>query len=722
LIKRKFTLKNKLLLTFFIYFFVFCVSAQEFKNSFLHLDSNFFQQKKVIPLKTSWEMYWKDFIFPQFFHKTQGINIDLPRYWDGLTINKTEIDGTGFATFRLQIISPAHNDQCAIFIPEILTTYRCFWNGKIIAQNGEPSAKQNFISPKIKPQIIPIILLKDTNEIVFHISNYIYRSGGFFHIPEIGNFQMLSQDHFFKMAYDLILFGSLMIMIIYHTALYIMRRRTISALFFALCAFDIAIWTLFSGELIASYFFPEISWELFYKILNLSFFCASPLYFLFFKSLFPEESNKIIIYAFCGVTFGLALVCLFTFARIYSFLVFYTEILIVLGALCVFTFLGKAIKKRKEGSIEFTIGLTVILFTFINDVLINQAVIHSWIYLMPVGMFVFTFVQSYILAKKFTAAFYKNEALTQTLDFQNKNLEEIVNERTAEIAQQKEEILVQAEALQSANDTLSESFDFLNEQKEEIEEAHEQITASIRYAKRIQTAVLPSQEIISALLPEHFILFRPRDIVSGDFYFVKQVKNYLYIAAADCTGHGVPGAFMSMLGITLLNEILNNAKYKNAAEILNELRVQIKNSLQQTGQLGEQQDGMDIAFCSINLENNVLSFAGAHNPCWVFRKNHFFELPADRMPVGIFQKEKPFTENTFQLEKNDVIYLFSDGFSSQFGGTDNEKYKIGRMKTFLSTVFEKNLSEQKVLLEQELDSWQKTQQQTDDILVIGVKI
>jgi ligand-binding sensor domain-containing protein/serine phosphatase RsbU (regulator of sigma subunit) len=275
------------------------------------------------------------------------------------------------------------------------------------------------------------------------------------------------------------------------------------------------------------------------------------------------------------------------------------------------------------------------------------------------------------------------------------------------------------------------AFRKIDEQKQEIEKSHKHITASINYAKRIQTAILPNSEIISMLLPDHFILFKPRDIVSGDFYYIKQMKQFTIIAVADCTGHGVPGAFMSMLGIAILNELVQKSEIQNSSQLIQELRKQVKISLQQTGQKGEQQDGMDIAFCAINLENYELSFAGAHNPCWIFRQKNqldlenqadFIELSADRMPVGIFAKERPFTEHTFQLQPGDVMYLFSDGFHSQFGGRKNRKFKAGNFKSLLSSIYKKDMNEQKELLEQEFNQWKGSKEQTDDVLVMGIRI
>jgi serine phosphatase RsbU (regulator of sigma subunit)/ligand-binding sensor domain-containing protein len=336
-------------------------------------------------------------------------------------------------------------------------------------------------------------------------------------------------------------------------------------------------------------------------------------------------------------------------------------------------------------------------------------------YVLLLGFFIFAIVKLY----------------SRRLVKQKQNLEKIVVERTSEISNQKEEIQTQADELELANIEITN-------QKEEIQNSHRQTVASINYASRIQQAILPKSNILNSLNLENFILFKPSNIVSGDFYFIKQINNYIIIVAADCTGHGVPGAFMSMLGITLLNEIIRSKVVDNSAYILDELREQIKNALQQTGQTGEQQDGMDIAFCSINTDTLEMSFAGAHNPCWIFRSekiaanseqslpftNHYslFTLEADHQPVGIFLKEKPFTENKIQLQKNDIFYIFSDGYQSQFGGQKNQKFKTSRFKELLSDICSLSMSEQKQILENKFNEWKGALEQTDDVLVVGIKI
>jgi serine phosphatase RsbU (regulator of sigma subunit) len=281
-------------------------------------------------------------------------------------------------------------------------------------------------------------------------------------------------------------------------------------------------------------------------------------------------------------------------------------------------------------------------------------------------------------------------------------LEQIVKERTEEVVKQKDEI---------------------EAQRDEIADKNRSITDSIEYAKRIQTAILPSNEYAEEILPEHFILFRPRDIVSGDFYWMTKKNNRLVLIAADCTGHGVPGAFMSMLGVSFLNEIVNRHDIDSAGEILTQLRADVKKTLGQEGKEGEAKDGMDIALCIVDLENMKMQYAGAYNPMYLYRDNELLETKADRMPIGIYVKEKEsFTNNDIELKKGDVFYIFSDGFQDQFGGEDGQKFKTKNFKQLLLEIHQKPMAEQREILNTTVDKWRGKWEQVDDIIILGIRV
>ncbi len=258
-------------------------------------------------------------------------------------------------------------------------------------------------------------------------------------------------------------------------------------------------------------------------------------------------------------------------------------------------------------------------------------------------------------------------------------------------------------------------------QKQKIEKAHKEITDSINYASRIQAAMLPQSEIFEQCFSDYFILFQPRDVVSGDFYWVSQIHQHLLFSVADCTGHGVPGAFVSALGISLLNEITRREDIQNSYQVLEELRIQIKKTLKQTNEKLDSRDGMDIAFCALNLETNILDFAGAYNSAFLIRDKQLIELKATSNPIGIYAKEKSFESQYVEIQKNDVIYLFSDGYIDQFNETNREKFKTRRFKQLLLEISHLPLEEQKEILWQTHQNWKGYSRQIDDILVLGIR-
>jgi serine phosphatase RsbU (regulator of sigma subunit) len=267
-----------------------------------------------------------------------------------------------------------------------------------------------------------------------------------------------------------------------------------------------------------------------------------------------------------------------------------------------------------------------------------------------------------------------------------------------------------------ANLELAQKNALITEQKKEI-------TDSIQYASRIQSALLPPGDYIDKLIPERFIIYMPRDIVSGDYYWITEKNGKVICVAADCTGHGVPGAFMSMLGIAFLNEIVSKQDDLHTDEILNELRAHVIKSLHQTGKEGESQDGMDIALYTLDLESNKLEYSGANNSLFIFRDSELVELKADKMPIGIHTRaDIPFTRHHVDIQSKDMIYSFSDGYPDQFGGPQQKKFMVKNFKNVLSNIHTKQVKEQKTILEKTLHEWMAETDQVDDILVIGIRV
>jgi len=282
-------------------------------------------------------------------------------------------------------------------------------------------------------------------------------------------------------------------------------------------------------------------------------------------------------------------------------------------------------------------------------------------------------------------------------------LEQIVSERTVEIQEQKSEI---------------------ERSRDEIAKYAKDITDSIKYAKRIQKAIFPPWKLIQKILPDSFVFFQSKDLVSGDFYFAEKVGSKIIFCAVDCTGHGVPGGFMSIVANNLLKQAIKQEGLTKPSEILEYLNFGVTNTLHQTYEESSVKDGMDIALCCWDQEKNTLEYAGAYNPLFIFRDGKLMEYKANRFPVGTFVGEeiREFTNHEIQIEKDDMVYVFSDGFADQFGGPSGKKFMVSRFRNMLLQIHTKPVDEQQSLVEKQLNKWKGNLEQIDDIVVIGIRI
>jgi len=289
----------------------------------------------------------------------------------------------------------------------------------------------------------------------------------------------------------------------------------------------------------------------------------------------------------------------------------------------------------------------------------------------------------------------------------------IKKEANIKLEEKNRTILLQKDEIEKQRDLASAQRDQIGYQKRHIED-------SILYAKRIQTALIPSIELFSDKL-EHFVLYKPLAIVSGDFYWVSAQNNPQVIIAADCTGHGVPGAFMSMLGVTLLNEIVNSKHILMPDQIIDNLRQGIIKSLKQVADEDSIKDGMDISVCVVDFDKNTLWFAGANNPLYLVRGGELIHYRADKMPVAIHYKMEPFTLHKINLQKDDAFYIFSDGYADQFGGPKQKKFMSMQLRETLVRMAGMPMLKQGERLNEIFEEWRGDSPQIDDVILIGVK-
>ena len=303
------------------------------------------------------------------------------------------------------------------------------------------------------------------------------------------------------------------------------------------------------------------------------------------------------------------------------------------------------------------------------------------------------------VAKKIISALTRrlrkqNESIIDQLRNREEELTRLVNERTSELKLKNEEVTIK----------------------------NKEITDNVNYARRIQSAILPDLKSIYSSFQQSFVLYIPKDIVSGDFYSFFRNENSATIISADCTGHGVTGAFLSVVGNSLLTQIIRERKIIDPGKVLDLLHEEIINTLNQRN--SESTDGMDVSICTIDLQTNVLQFAGANRPLWLYRNEELIVVNPNKFPVGGLQisHEENFTTHTIQLEKEDTFYIFSDGYADQFGGENGKKLMTKKFKEILMSIQHLEMAEQKQFLLEYIDSWKGEIEQVDDVLVIGIRV
>lgn len=285
-----------------------------------------------------------------------------------------------------------------------------------------------------------------------------------------------------------------------------------------------------------------------------------------------------------------------------------------------------------------------------------------------------------------------------------------------ELQDQNEKIAIQNIQLESQSKEILAQRDLLMQYKQNIDD-------SILYASYIQQALLPSDDILKECFHDYFVIYKPRNIIGGDFYFAKKIDDQIILAAADCTGHSVPGALLSMLGIASLSEIVHRREIYSTSMMLTDMRREVMSVLSRKDNIYDAKDGMDISLCKINLKNLDLQFSGAYNPALIVRNNEIITLKADKVMVGnSIVENRIFTHQNVLLQKNDCLYLFSDGFSDQLGGKTRKKFLMRNFQELLTKISIEDMATQKSILLQTFEKWKGQNDQTDDVMIVGVKV
>jgi serine phosphatase RsbU (regulator of sigma subunit) len=698
----------------------------EIKKGFLDLSSWNFERDGNVNLNGEWEFYWKKLMVPKDFQlkELSPEYIRVPYSWTKKNSEGKSYPEFGYATYRLRIKVPDKSQDYKFKLSLVLSSYKLWINRALCFENGVVATTKEKSIPRFTDHYITENQLynteSDTIEIIVQVADF-YKGGSYCGIIRTCTFGTPGQIN--KAAKQTIalraaLISVLLMIALYHLFLFAYRNNEYSYLVFSLLSLTAASRAFFTSGIFTDY----LSFDGCMRFGFIPAIIYPPLMIAFFYFLYKEEVQRKIFYA----SFIVALMFL---PFIFTFSAYMINKLEPLGAMFSISSaayllgysLPLAIIRKRQGSVLSFIGVAILFVSNIHDVFFFKGTIIGFgIFITEIGFGLYIVLQSLILAESFSLSLKNNIILNNELEYQNSNLETIVINRTKVIEEQKL-------SLENQNLDLNQQKIKIQKQNEVLNQKNREITDSLNYAKRIQSAMLPPETYFGELLHENFIYYKPKDIVSGDFYWIKQVNHYIILVAADCTGHGVPGAFMSMLGLSYLNEIVQRREITQANLILNELRSEIKHSLRQHGQLDESKDGMDIALCVINMKNKMLQFAGAYNPLILIRDSNgapeLIEMKGDRMPVGFYHGlDKSFNNIEIQLKIGDTLYIFSDGFMDQIGGKEDKKFMSINFKKLLLEIYEQPLYLQKEILDNTLKNWMAGHSQTDDVLVIGVRI
>jgi serine phosphatase RsbU (regulator of sigma subunit) len=712
----------------FLFCFIFsCISyAQNSLINEIHLTN----------VETSIQLFsgWK-------FNNGDDRSMSAPSFddskWIGATTelspeNRATLNYNGMCWFRLHIEadSALSGKMCGLMIVQKGAS-EIYFDGKLIYEFGKVSSIKKNEEP-YNPQNIPVAIRFDRagpHVIAVRYSNHSYSdnaSAGFsINIREINGAASLITESGIGNAFFLsILMGFFTGLSLLHFFLFFYYKAQKTNLYYALFTGGISL--IFSGIHIARFYHEPA----FVDAITFTYELLIPLVLIALLSLVHSLFNRpfSLFYKLNVIVAGIFIILKFMHIPHLFYLVILLLFSISISSIINIT---RAVIKKQDGAKILATGMYMFIISFIiyaiysiisdgnvninNNDLINTIIVS----LMITSVLSIPISMSLYLARQFAQINKKiGQQLIQVRELSEKTIAQD-QEKKRILEGQKEELEIQV-TVRTAE---------VVHQKKIIEEKNKDITDSINYAKLIQEAILPSKEIKYRIFPKSFILFQPRDIVSGDFYWFSEKNGKRIIAAADCTGHGVPGAFMSMIGNSFLNEIVNEKGIIQPSEILNLLRANIIKSLNQSnaenvsGAIRQVQDGMDIALCMFDENNNTVEFSGANNPVWIIRNGELKEYKGDKQPIGLYSGEaKPFTNNTIKLEKGDSVYIFTDGFADQFGGKAGKKFKYKQLMELLISIQEKEMIEQENILARTINEWKGDIEQVDDILVIGIKI
>ena len=597
--------------------------------------------------------------------------LTVPSSWNNLEVNEEPCGSFGYATYRIRI-SNLPNKELIINAYSLQTASKVFINDSLVVETGTVGTNSEESKPWNRDVQIIIPANYESFDLIVQVSNFHHRKGGFITPFEIGDPETMIHLHQVYYVLDIMESSALLIIGLFLMALYVFRRKDTSILYFSLFCIFLSFRPILAVNYMLASFLPWLNWSVLIKMEYIGTILPCLFMLLFIHQLFPDQLSKRTVKIFSPLFILMFAVAVFSPIWIVSWLTYPIMFIISTGTIFLTYAIIKAVVAKVDGSRIAGLGIIILFISLVLKVLSYAEIIPTIYALITIIDIFFIITMSLILGSRFSRQFVKVEILQEETQLQ----------------------------------------------KIQLELKSQEILDSINYAKRIQSAILPSGKVVKEYLNESFILYKPKDIVAGDFYWLEQKGKLVLFAAADCTGHGVPGAMVSVICNNGLNRSVREYGLTDPGEILNKTREIVIQEFEKSEE--EVKDGMDIGLCS--LEGNTLKYAGANNPLWIIRNGEVVETKADKQPIGKFDQLKAFTTHTFELQKGDSFYLFSDGYIDQFGGAKGKKFKSKAFKEVLLSIQDKSMEEQKKILDQKFESWRGKLEQLDDVCIIGVKI
>ncbi|PCH96854.1 MAG: hypothetical protein COB85_03240 [Bacteroidetes bacterium] len=644
-----------------------------------------YKSDPLIDLTGDWVFYWQEFVDPAQADALAPTFYAPASRWNDYNIEGKTFPSHGYASYRVTLHDLPDLPLTLVTSP-MPTAYRVYINEELACEVGHVGTDKESMEPMSREVVIDLPDGVKEIRVTIHVSNFYHRKGGFNRPFKLGVRKAVRD---YTRSYTVLgvwQFGALGVIGLFFLVLYTFRRKDSYILYFAIFCIALSLRPVISVHYLIAAWIPDINWHLMVKLEYLSMFMGSLFFTLFIKSLFPEQFPNWIVKLLACVLLIMSGIILFFSPNVFTWFTIPLQVIVPTGVIIFIVVTAKAIKAKVDGAVYAGLGLFVAMFSVLLKVLEFTEIIPLMATLIVALDLGFTFMMSLILGTRFAVQFNKAETLQLETEQQH-----------ATIVEQKKEV------------------DFAFEQ---LGEKNKEIIDSINYSKRIQDAILPPAALVKEHLPHSFVYYAPKDIVAGDFYWLESSDDLTLFAAADCTGHGVPGALLSMLCNNALNRSVREYELTLPGKILDKAREIVIGEFENYEE--DVQDGMDISLCA--LRGMELQFAGAYNPLWIFRNGEIIETRGDKQPIGLCDDPKPFTTHTFTLEPGDSFYIFSDGYVDQFGGEKGKKFKSKAFKALLLSIQDKTMEEQHIIIKQEFDAWKGDLEQVDDVCVIGVKV